>query len=83
MNNYGKLFSDEFTEWLLEVGFIKSKCQMSIYYKYAPYGKRIFVLSYVDYCVYWYDYEALGKWFMDNLGNVLHVNFLGYTHWFM
>ena len=36
MTNYGKLFADELTEWLLEAGFIQSQCQMSIYYKYAP-----------------------------------------------
>ena len=56
---------------------------MSIYYKYVPYGKNIFVLSYVDEFVYWYTYEALGKWFVDTLGNILHVNFLVYAHWFM
>ena len=38
MNNAGKLFADELTEWLLEAGFIQSQCQMSIYYKYALDG---------------------------------------------
>ena len=38
MTNCGKLFADELTEWLLEAGFIQYKCQMSIYYKYAPDG---------------------------------------------
>ena len=38
MNKSGKLFADELTEWLLEAVFIQSQCQMSIYYKYAPYG---------------------------------------------
>ena len=51
MNNSGKLFSDESTEWLLEAGFIQSQCQMSIYYKYATDGSNIVVLSYVDDCV--------------------------------
>ena len=27
--------------------------------------------------------KALGKWFVDTLGNILHVNFLGYAHWFI
>ena len=36
MTNSGELFDDDFTEWLLEAGFIQSQCQMSIYYKYAP-----------------------------------------------
>ena len=58
MTNFGKLFADELKEWLLESDFIKSQCQMSIYYKYAPYGKNV-VLSYVDDCVYWYASEAL------------------------
>ena len=38
MTNSWKLFSDELTEWLVEAGFIQSQCQVSIYYKYAPYG---------------------------------------------
>ena len=56
---------------------------MSIYYKYAPNGSKIIVLSYVDDCVYWYTSEALVKWFVDTLGKIIHVNFLGYAHWFM
>ena len=38
MTNYEKLFADELIEWFLEAGFIQSKFQMSIYYKYAPDG---------------------------------------------
>ena len=83
MTNSGKLFSDDLTEWLIEEDFIKSRFQMSIYYKYAPDGKKNVVLSYVDECVYWYTYEDLGKWFLDTLGKIFHVNFLGYAHWFM
>ena len=44
MNNSGKLFSDEFTEWLLESGFIKYQFQMPIYYKYAPDVTNVVVL---------------------------------------
>ena len=51
---------------------------MSIYYKYAPYGSKIVVLSYIDDCVYWYTNEGTGKWFVDTLGKRFHVNFLGY-----
>ena len=56
---------------------------MSFYYKYAQDVSKIVVLSYVDDCVYWYTKKELGKGFVDNLGNILHVNFLGYTNWFM
>ena len=83
MNNSGKLFADEFTEWLVEAGFIKSQCHMSIFHKYAPYGSKIVVVSYVDDCVYWYTSEAFEKWFVDTLGKSFYVNSLGYTHWFM
>ena len=83
MTKSGKLFADELTEWLLEAGFIQSQYQMYIYYKYAPDGSKIVVLSYVDDCVYWYTNEYIGKWFVDTLGNRFHVNFLGYSHWFM
>ena len=56
---------------------------MPNYYNYAPDGTNIVVLSYVDDCGYCYTSEALGKWFVDTLGNIFHVNFLGYAHWFM
>ena len=56
---------------------------MSIYYKYAPYGTNIFVLSYVDGFVYWYKYESAVKWFVDILVKIFRVNFLGYAHWFI
>ena len=83
MTNYGKLFADDLTEWIIEEGFMQSQCQMSIYYKYAPDGSNIVVLSYVDDCVYWYTNEDLGKLFVETFGKIFHVNFLGFTHWFM
>ena len=83
MTNSEKLFSYELTEWLLEAGFIQYQFQISIYYKYAPDGSKIVVLSYVDDCVYWYTNEDLGKWFVGTLGKIFHLSFLGYAHWFM
>ena len=83
MTNSGKLFSDELTECLLEAVFIQKQCQMSIYYKYAPDGSKIVVLSYVDDCVYWYKNEYLGKCFFGTLGKRFHLKFLGYAHWFI
>ena len=80
MKNSGKLFADELTEWLIEAGFIQSQCHMSIYYKSAPDGSKIVVLSYVDDCVYWYTNYDLGKWFVDTLGKRFHVNFLVFSH---
>ena len=53
MTNYGKLFADELTNWLIyEEGFNQSKYKMSIYYKYVPDGSKLFVLYYFDECVY-------------------------------
>ena len=83
MTNSWKLFADELTEWLIDAGFIQSQFQMSIYYKYAPDGSKIVVSSYDGNCFYWYTNEDLGKWFVDTLGKIFHVNFLGYSHWFM
>ena len=51
MTNSGKKFADELTELLIKEGFVQLQCQMSIYYKYAPDGSKIVVLSYVDDCV--------------------------------
>ena len=53
MTNDGKLFANEINNFLIE----GSQCQMSIYYKYEPFGSRLVVLFYVDGCVYWYTYE--------------------------
>ena len=84
MTNSGKLSSNELTNWLIDkAGFRQSKCQMSVYYKYAPGGSKLVVLSYVDYYVYCYMSEYLGKWFVETLGNILYVNFLGYPYLFM
>ena len=55
MNNSIKLFSDEPTNWLIdESGFNNFKGKLYVYYKYAPDGPKLVVLSYVDDCVYWY-----------------------------
>ena len=51
---------DELTEWLTDAVFIQSQCRISIYYKYAPYGTKIVVLSYVGYFFYWYTSEFIG-----------------------
>ena len=56
---------------------------MYVYYKYTPDGSKLVILSYVDDCVYWYTSGELGKWFVDKLGKIFHVKFLGYIHWFM
>ena len=56
---------------------------MSIYYKYALDGTNIFILSYVDDCVYWYTSASFGKCFVDNLGKRFNINFLEYAHWFI
>ena len=36
INNSGKLFSDELTEWMLEAGLIQYQLHIYIYYNYAP-----------------------------------------------
>ena len=83
MKNSGKLFADELIEQLIEEVFIQSQCQMSIYYKYAPDGSKIVVLSYFDDCVYWSTNEDIGKWFVDTLGKIFHMKFLEFAHWLM
>ena len=53
MTNSMKLFADELSNWLIDqAGFKQSQCKTFIYYKYAPYGPKLVVLSYVDDCVY-------------------------------
>ena len=77
MDNYGNLFADELTEWLLEAGFIQSKCQMSIYYKYAPDETKTVVLSYFYDCIYWYTSEALGKMVCGHIRKEIPCELLG------
>ena len=55
MNNSGKLFADELTNWMIyEAGFNHYKCKMSVYYNYALDDSKLVVLSYVYENVYWY-----------------------------
>ena len=80
MTYSGYLFSNELTNWMIyEAGFNQSKFKFSIYYKYAPDGSKLVVLSYVDEFVYVYKSEELVKWFLDTLRKRLHMNFPGYT----
>ena len=52
MTNSVKIFSDELSKWLIHEADSKQlQCQISIYYKYALDVSKLFVLSYVDYCV--------------------------------
>ena len=44
---------------------------------------KLFVLSYIYDCFYWYTSEALRKCFVNTLEKIFHVNFLGYANWFM
>ena len=46
-------------------------------------GKKLFFSSYAEDCVNLYTSKSLVKWFVENLGNRLHVNFLGFSHWFI
>ena len=81
MNNYGKLFADDINNCLIYVLSVKkSQGQMYIYHKYAPVRSKLFVLSFVYDCVYWYTYEELEKWFVNSLVKRFHINFLGYSH---
>ena len=84
MTNCGKCFADELTNCLIyETGFNQSKFKVSVYYNFSTYGSKIVVLSYVDYCVYWYMSEKPGNWFVDTLIKIFHMDFLGYAHLFM
>ena len=77
MTNSGNLFSDKLTNFLIdEVGFNQSNFKISVCYKYAPDGSNLFVLYYVDACVYLYTSEELYKWVLDTLGKRFYLNFL-------
>ena len=58
MTNSVKMFADELANLLIdEAVFNQFKCKMYVYYKYAPDGSKLVVLSYVYDCVYGYTYD--------------------------
>ena len=58
INIPGKIFAYLITNRMInKARFKQSKCQIYIYYKYAPDWFKLFLLSYVDDCVYWYTHE--------------------------
>ena len=72
-----QLLSEKLTNWCMDQpDFKQSQCQMSIHYNYSPDGSKLVVLSYA------YE-EELKNWFVDSLGNIFHVNFLGYAIFLM
>ena len=57
INNSGKIFYDELTNFLIdEAGLKHSQCQIYIYFKYETYGSKSVVLSYIDDYVYCHTY---------------------------
>ena len=53
MTNSVNVFANELIDWLINESVSKQyQCQISIYYKYEPYGTKIVVLYYVGYCVH-------------------------------
>ena len=66
MTNYGNIFADKITNWMIdEEGFRQSQFQMPIYYKFVPDGSKIVVLYYIDDCIYCYTSDYIGKLFMS------------------
>ena len=58
MTNYGRLFYDDLTNWMIYVtGFKQSQLHMPIYYKHAPNGSNLVLLYYVDDYLFWYTSE--------------------------
>ena len=79
MANSGKLFTDNLIEWLIEEFFIQSQCNMSIYYNYAPDGKKLlFYIMLMDIYI-----GLLMKLLENGFRKIFHVNLLGYAHLFM
>ena len=52
MPNYGKLFADELTEWLLEAFLFDFNVICLSIISMHQMGKNLFVLSYVDEFIY-------------------------------
>ena len=68
MIHYIIFFSEEINNWLIDVeGFKQWQCKISIYYKYAPYGSKLVVLTYVDDCVFRYTSKEVGKWSVNKI----------------
>ena len=61
---------------MVEEGFIKYQCQMSIYYNYAPDEK----ISYLILIIVSIDIHLR---LLENVLWTLHVDFLGFSHWFI
>ena len=54
-----------------------------MYYNYASYVNKVGVLYYFDGCIYWYKSGSLGKWFVDTIEKISHVNLLIFSYWFI
>ena len=82
MTNSGKLSADNLIEWLLEAGLfnINVRC-LSIISMHEMDQKCSIILCWW-LCLLVYKLISW-KWSVVTLGQILHVNFVVYAHWFM
>jgi hypothetical protein len=83
MSLSGKYWYQELQEWLLENSFMQSKVIACFFWKNFEDGSKIYLLDYVDDCLYYGTSEASLKIFEKEISARFDLTLMGQAHWYL
>ena len=83
MSLSGKYWYQELQEWLLENGFKQSKVIACFFWKKFADGSTIYLLNYVDDCLYYGIREANLRSFEKEISARFDLTLMGQAHWYL
>ena len=79
----GKLWNEEYSNWLKSQGFVQSQADQSIFIKRYPHGGWLRLIFFVDDMLYSGSTDEIEMEFQRTVHDRFHVKFLGPAHWFL
>ena len=79
----GKYWYQELQEWLLENGFIQSKVIACLFWKTFEDGSKVYLLDYVDDCLYYGTSDVSLKKFETEISARFDLTLMGQAHWYL
>jgi transposase InsO family protein len=83
MSLSGKYWYQELQEWLLECGFNQSKVIACLFWKVLEDGSTIYLLDYVDDCLYFGTNDVTLKQFENQISGRFDLTLMGQAHWYL
>jgi hypothetical protein len=83
MSLSGKYWYQELQEWLIANGFMQSKVIACLFWKTFPDGSKVYLLDYVDDCLYYGTNDTTLKEFEVKISGRFDLTLMGQAHWYL